>query len=381
MTSPGKKPLIIIIGLALIVAVYFLTKQPKFVDVEIVTLEQGEVRATVSNTRVGTVKACRRAYLAPATGGQVAMLHVKEGDSVKQNQLLLEVWNKDLKAQVKLQDAQIRANRASAEQACQLGAGAEREADRALRLQKFDHIISEEQVDIKATGARAKRASCNAALEAVAVSQANRDAVQAAVERTLILAPFDGTVAEINAELGEFITPSPPGIPTLPAIDLLDVSCLYVSAPIDEVDAPQIKTGMSACVSLDAFTDKRCSGTVSRIAPYVLEKEKQARTVEVEVKLTDPTDLKGLLPGYSADIEVLLTSKPQALRVPAEAVLENNRVLVMRADGLLEERSFTPGLVNWNTVEVLSGLNAGDKVVLSVGREGVVAGAYARAQK
>ncbi|MGZ4955056.1 MAG: efflux RND transporter periplasmic adaptor subunit [Methylobacter sp.] len=381
MTAPGKKPTFIIIGLALIVGFYFFTKQPKLIDVQIVTLEQGEVRATVSNTRVGTVKACRRAYLAPATGGQVAELHVKEGDIVKQNQLLLEIWNQDLKAQVKLQDAQIRANRASAEQACQLGAGAEREADRALRLQKFDHLISEEQVDTKATGARAKRASCNAALEAIAVSQATRDAAQAAVERTLVVAPFDGTVAEINAELGEFITPSPPGIPTLPAIDLLDISCLYVSAPIDEVDAPQIKTGMSACVSLDAFPEKRCSGTVSRIAPYVLEKEKQARTVEVEVKLTDPKDLKGLLPGYSADIEVLLSSKAQALRVPAEAVLENNKVLVMRDDGLLEERSFKPGLVNWNTVEVLSGLNAGDKVVLSVGREGVVAGAHARVQK
>jgi HlyD family secretion protein len=383
MTLPGKKTLIIIIGIGigLVVAVYFFNKQTEFVDVEVATVEQGEVRATVSNTRVGTVKACRRAYLAPATGGQVAEMHVKEGDVVKQNQLLMEVWNKDLKAQVTLQDAQTRSNRATAEQACQLGAGAEREAERALRLQKFNHIISEEQVDIKATGARAKRASCNAALEAVAVSQANRDAVQAAVERTLVLAPFDGTVAEINTEIGEYVTPSPPGIPTLPAIDLLDVSCLYVSAPIDEVDAPQIKTGMSACVSLDAFAEKRCSGTVSRIAPYVLEKEKQARTVEVEVKLTDPQEIKDLLPGYSADIEVLLASKLNALRVPAEAVLDNNKVLVMHDDGLLEERSFKPGLVNWNTVEVLSGLNAGDKVVLSVGKEDVVAGAYARVKK
>jgi HlyD family secretion protein len=381
MILPGKKTLFIVIGIVLIVVVYLFSKQREYVEVEVATVEQGEVRATVSNTRVGTVKACRRAYLAPATGGQVAELHVKEGDSVKQNQLLMEIWNKDLKAQVTLQDAQIRANRAEAEQVCQLGAGAEREADRALRLQKFNQIISEEQVDIKTTGARAKRASCNAAHEAIAVSQANRDAVQAAVERTLVLAPFDGTVAEINAELGEYITPSPPGIPTLPAIDLLDVSCLYVSAPIDEVDAPQIKTGMSACVSLDAFAEKRCSGTVSRIAPYVLEKEKQARTVEVEVKLTDPNDIKDLLPGYSADIEVLLSSKPKALRVPAEAVLENNKVLLMHEDGLLEERSFKPGLVNWNTVEVLSGLNAGDKVVLSVGKEGVAAGAYARVQQ
>jgi HlyD family secretion protein len=381
MILPGKKTLFLVIGIVLIVVVYLFSKQREYVEVEVATVEQGEVRATVSNTRVGTVKACRRAYLAPATGGQVAELHVKEGDSVKQNQLLMEIWNKDLKAQVTLQDAQIRANRAEAEQVCQLGAGAEREADRALRLQKFNQIISEEQVDIKTTGARAKRASCNAAHEAIAVSQANRDAVQAAVERTLVLAPFDGTVAEINAELGEYITPSPPGIPTLPAIDLLDVSCLYVSAPIDEVDAPQIKTGMSACVSLDAFAEKRCSGTVSRIAPYVLEKEKQARTVEVEVKLTDPNDIKDLLPGYSADIEVLLSSKPKALRVPAEAVLENNKVLLMHEDGLLEERSFKPGLVNWNTVEVLSGLNAGDKVVLSVGKEGVAAGAYARVQQ
>jgi HlyD family secretion protein len=101
----------------------------------------------------------------------------------------------------------------------------------------------------------------------------------------------------------------------------------------------------------------------------------------VEVKMTDPNDIKDLLPGYSADIEVLLAGKQNALKVPAEAVLENNRVLLMQNDGLLVERTFTPGLANWNTVEVLSGLNVGDKVVLSVGQEGVVAGAYARERK
>jgi len=376
----GSKKIIVILSFIVIAAIIFFNKRPKLIDVEIVRIEKGEVRQTVSNTRVGTVKACRRAFLAPATGGQVAKLHVREGDSVKQNQLLMEVWNKDLKAQVKLQEFQIKANQATAEQVCQLAAVAEREAQRMSLQQKY-HIVSEEALDSKETGSRAQRASCHASREAVAVSQANLDAVQAAVDRTFVFAPFDGRVAEINVELGEYVTPSPPGIQTLPAIDLLDVSCLYVSAPIDEVDAPQIRTGMSACVSLDAFTEKRCSGTVSRIAPYVLEKEKQARTVEVEVKLTDPNDIKDLLPGYSADIEILLATRQQALKVPAEAVLENNRVLLMQADGLLVERTFQPGLSNWNTVEVLSGLNVGDKVVLSVGRDGVVAGAYAREQK
>ncbi len=376
-----KRYLIIAAALALLVAGYFYQKRPKPIDVEVYLVEQGEVKATVSNTRVGTIKACRRAYLAPATGGQVAKLHVKEGDEVKQGQMLLEVWNDDLKEQVGLKQAEISANRAAAEQTCQLAANAQRDARRFSQLYKDKHFVSEEMLDQKVSGAKAQQSACKAAKDKIVVSERALAATKAAVERTLLMAPFDGTVAEINAELGEYVTPSPPGIPTLPAIDLMDVSCLYVSAPIDEVDAPQVKTGMTACVSLDAFSEKRCSGKVSRVAPYVLEKEKQARTVEVEVKLIDPKDLEELLPGYSADIEVLLTSKTQALRVPAEAVIDNHRVLLIKANGQLEERSIKPGLANWNTVEVLSGLNAGDKIVKSVGQEGVTAGAYVQEKR
>ena len=372
---------IFVVILALLAAGYIYKKQPKPIEVEAYTVGKGEVKATVSNTRVGTVKACRRAYLAPATGGQVAKLHVKEGDQVIQGQLLLEVWNDDLKEQVGLKQAEISANQATAEQACQLGANAQRDASRFSRLYTGKHFVSEEMLDERVTNAKSQQAACKAAKDKIVVSEHSLDAAKAAVARTLLMAPFDGTVAEINAELGEYVTPSPPGIPTLPAIDLMDISCLYVSAPIDEVDAPQIKTGMTACVSLDAFAEKRCSGTVSRIAPYVLEKEKQARTVEVEVKLTDPKDLKELLPGYSADIEVLLTSKPQAIRIPAEAVMENNRVLLIKADGLLEERTIKPGLTNWNTVEVISGLNIGDKIVKSIGQDGVVTGVYVKAKQ
>ncbi|MEI8572527.1 efflux RND transporter periplasmic adaptor subunit [Methylomonas sp. LW13] len=369
-----SKTLIVAALLIAVTALFLYSRRPQPVAVEAYTVVEGEVRATVANTRVGTVKACRRAYLAPATGGQVAQLRVKEGDKVKQGQVLLEVWNQDLKAQVELQKAQINASRASAEQACQLAGGAEREAARMTQLQKHKNVVSVEQVDKSVTGGKSQRAACRAALQAIEVAEAQLGVAEAAVLRTLVKAPFDGTVAEVNAELGEFVTPSPPGIPTLPPIDLLDVSCLTVSAPIDEVDAASIKTGMSACVSLDAFPDKRCSGIVTRVAPYVLEKEKQARTVEVEVTLRDPKDLAELLPGYSADIEVLLSQKERTLRLPAEAILENHRVLLIDADHVLHEQSFQPGLSNWSFTEVLSGLKAGDQVVTSVGKEGVAAG-------
>lgn len=373
-----NKILIIAAALAITGSIVVYSRRPTPVEVSAYTLSEGEVLASVANTRVGTIKACRRSYLAPATGGQVASLYIKEGDKVKQGQLLLEIWNQDLKAQAALQKVQIKASRASAEQTCQLGGAAAREADRMLRLQKYKQIVSEEQVDKSVTDSKSQRAACHAAQLAVEVAEVQLAVAEAAVQRTLVLAPFDGTVAEINAELGEFVTPSPPGIPTLPPIDLLDVSCLLVSAPIDEVDAASIKTGLSACVSLDAFPDKRCSGIVTRVAPYVLEKEKQARTVDVEVTLKNPKDLAELLPGYSADIEVQLAKKGHTLRLPAEAIMDNHRVLLIDDDNVLQERSFQPGLSNWNFTEVLSGLKAGDRVVASVGKEGVVAGAKVR---
>lgn len=369
------KSLVIVVALALLIALFFYSRRPKPVAVDIYTITTGQVQSTVANTRVGTIKACRRAYLAPATGGQVAQLHVKEGDKVKQGQLLLEVWNQDLKAQVSLQNAQVKANRASAEQACQLAGSAEREAARLSRLQTSKQIVSVEQVDKAVSNSKSQRAACRAAQQSIEVAEQQVAVAEAAVRRTLVLAPFDGTVAEVNAELGEFVTPSPPGIPTLPPIDLLDVSCLTVSAPIDEVDAASIKTGMQACVSLDAFPDKRCSGVVTRIAPYVLEKEKQARTVEVEVTLRNPKDLAELLPGYSADIEVQLAKKEDVPRLPAEAILENNRVLKLDDDNVLHEQSFQPGISNWSYTEVVSGLKAGDRVALSIGKDGVVDGA------
>jgi HlyD family secretion protein len=212
----------------------------------------------------------------------------------------------------------------------------------------------------------------------VRVSEARVEVARAALERTVLRAPFDGTVAEVNGEVGEFATPSPIGVPTLPAVDIVDDSCLYVTAPIDEVDAPDIRAGMPARISLDAFANRHFPGTVRRVAPYVLELEKQARTVEVEVEFNEPEEGVNLLAGYSADAEVVLATRENVLRLPTEALLEGQRVLVYRAeDGKLEAREIKTGISNWEYTEVLSGLREGEVVVTSVDREGVEDGVYA----
>jgi len=364
---------LVIVAIGVFAVRYYGKQAP--VGVVLASVERGEVEATVSNTRAGTLRACRRARLAPATGGQVAQLSVREGDAVTSGQILMVIWNEDLKARVQLAASEELAASARVQEACLNAEVAQREAERQQRLASRK-LVAEEIVDRATTEAKAREAGCQAARAAREVSRASTSAARADLARTVLTAPFAGVVAEVNAELGEFVTPSPPGIPTPPAVDLIDNRCLYVAAPIDEVDAPEIRTGMRACVSLDAFPEQICDASVRRIAPYVLDVEKQARTVEVEVEFSNDTDGDGLLPGYTADVEVILERRENVLRIPTETVLENSRVLVYRdADGTLESRQFESGISNWRFTEVLSGLEEGERVVVSVDRDGVEAGA------
>ena len=224
--------------------------------------------------------------------------------------------------------------------------------------------------------ARAGEAACASAQAQVAEARARLAAARADTARTRLKAPFAGIVAEINGEVGEYLTPSPPGIPTLPAIDLIDDRCLYVSAPIDEVDAARLAVGMPARVSLDAFRGRHFSGHARRIAPYVLALEKQARTVEVEVELDGDAIISGerpLLIGYSADIEIIVDGRDAAPRLPTSALLPSNKVLLIQGNRL-EERSVEVGLTNWEYTEIVGGLKLGECVVASLDRDGLKAG-------
>jgi HlyD family secretion protein len=201
---------------------------------------------------------------------------------------------------------------------------------------------------------------------------------EANLAKTLLTAPFGGVVAEVSGELSEYVTPSPPGIPTPPAIDLIDDSCYYFSAPIDEVDAAQVRLGAVARVTLDAFGDRSFAATVRRIAPYVLDLEKQARTVEVEVEIAEHPEDAPLLAGYSADVEIVVERREGVLRVPTAAVRPDDTVLLLDpAAGILRERAIATGLSNWDQSQVTDGLEAGDLVVLSLDRDGVEDGAPA----
>jgi HlyD family secretion protein len=362
---------------ALAWAGWYITR-PGPLEVGVTALARGPVEATVVNTRAGTVSACRRARLAPAAGGQIVRLFVKEGQRVEAGQPLLELWNRDLAAQRELAQRQLATSVERRREACILAGNARQDAlrDEQLAAQGF---VSPQRTGDSRANARARQANCDALAADVKRAQAQIDVTRAGLERTTLSAPFAGIVAQVTGEVGEFTTPSPPGIPTPPAVDLIDDSCVYVTAPMDEVDAPRLKPGQPARITLDALPGRIFRGRVRRIAPYVSEVEKQARTVDVEVDFAD-AEHRPLRVGYSADAEVIIARRADVLRVPTQAIRQDGSVLVLGADGMLSSRAFRAGLANWAYTEVLDGLAAGDRVVTDFDSEAIAAGARAVAK-
>lgn len=373
MSPLFRRILISLLVLAALAAAFWWFTRPKPVAVIAREIDRGKVESSIANTRAGTVEACQRTKLSTIIGGRIEVLAVKEGDRVKKGQLLMKLWNDDQQAQSTLAQTQVVTARQRVTEACAQATNAEREAARQTSLREKGFVSSSREESAR-TEAEARRASCDAAKADVAQFQAKVSATRVEQGRTVLYAPFDGTVAKIVGEVGEYSTPSPPGVQTPPAIDLIDDSCLYIKAPMDEVDAPKITAGQPVRISLDALPKKSFAGTVKRVAPYVSAVEKQARTVDIEATFDKPDEPGKLLVGYSADVEVILAVRDDVVRVPTAALLEGGRVLVAGKDGKLEERKIKTGLANWEFTQVLEGLAAGERVVTSLERMGVKAG-------
>lgn len=362
-----------ILVIALLGAAGWWFTRPQPVAVVVHEVGRGLVEATLTNTRAGEIEACQRTKMATIAGGRIEWLGVEEGDRVEAGQVLMRLWHGDLDARLAVNQAQLATARQRVQEACTVADNAEREAARQAQLVKRGFVSASAEEKAR-TEARARRAACDTARADVATVQAQLGATETERQRLVLVAPFAGTVAKLSGELGEISIPSPPGVPTPPAIDLIDDSCLYVKAPMDEIDAPKIRPGQPVRITLEAMAGTVFAGRVKRVAPYITAVEKQARTVEVDVDFVRPDEARGMLVGYSADVEIVLDTRPDVLRVPTSALREGNRVLV-EADGRLAERSLRTGLSNWEHTEVVEGLQAGERIVTSLERAGVAPGA------
>lgn len=352
--------------------------RPQPVAVRLITVERGSVEALVANTRAGTLKACRRSRLSFNLGGQVTDLLVDEGQRVQAGEVLLRLRQDDRLARVQEAEARLAGQRSAREQRCRQASLERRDLDRLRHLAERK-LAAADQLDQAETRANLSALVCSASQALIAEAEAQLELQRSLLDQATLRAPFAGIVAQINGELGEYVTPSPPGIPTPPAVDLIDDSCLYVEAPIDEVDAARVQPGMPVRIGLDAFRERHFEGEVTRIAPFVRDLEKQARTVDVEVRFASVPPAVQLLTGYSADVEILLEEKAEVLRVPTETLFEGGRVYRYdEAAGVLREVRVDTGLGNWRWTEIVGGLQPGERILAGLDIENLADGLAVR---
>ncbi len=211
------------------------------------------------------------------------------------------------------------------------------------------------------------QAALNSAQQALEMSQANQRRYSALSDYTRITAPFDGVVTSRYADTGTLVAAgTSSGDMALPVVRIAQISVLRLVLPIPESIAGTIRLGDPVKVRVQALNQDYI-GKVSRFANSL---NPQTRTMETEIDFQNP-DGK-LLPGMYVEASIAQAAKKEMLTVPLEAVQRSGSegtVLYVNPQDVLEERKIRLGLEGSSRIEVLSGLEAGDRVVIGSATE------------
>ena len=354
---------------AAIVALRMTVFRPDAVQVSVYRVDRGRVESTVVNSRAGTLRSRSRAGMSPGIAGLVAEVPAHKGEHVKRGQTLLRLDDTEHRAQVRLAERARDAARAEAERANLAAQQSKRDRVRAKSLVE-QGLVSEQAFEEATTREQADEAARSATHEQSLQAEAALEAALAMLSKTVMQAPFTGVVLDVTTEVGEWISPSPPGVALPPVIDIIDLDSLYVEAPLDEADVARVRVGLPVRITMDAFRDRSFDGQLTYISSFVETRQEHNRTLPVEAVFNETELPANVLPGLSADLEIIVDAKDGILRVPTSALLEGDRVLRVEG-GKLASRTVQTGIRNWEWVEVTGGLDAGDAVVVSHDLPGV----------
>jgi len=199
----------------------------------------------------------------------------------------------------------------------------------------------------------------------VDIARANLDATKLNLEKAVIVAPFDGVVADITITEGKEISTA---TFATPAISLVDTSEIEMPGFIDEIDITMVQLGQEANIILDALPDEEVKGRVAFIS---LVGTIRTGVVSYDTTITLENPAEELRDGMTATAEVIIERRDDVLLIPNRAIRgtwENPTVLVL-VDEQGEEREITLGLTDGINTEVLSGLEEGEKVELPASGE------------
>lgn len=278
-----------------------------------------------SATAVGTIIAEASATLRAEVPGQITAIHFREGQKVARNERLFSIDADVLQAEVN----EARAN-----------------VDRSESAYKRAEELYGKAL-ISATDYDAARANYD-------VDRARLGSSQARLAKTVIRAPFDGYVGLRRINIGDYATVGQQ------LVDVVQLDPLRVDFSVPETLLPQVQPGQSIEVRVDAYPNEVFDGAITAVSP---SSDIQGHNLEVRAELPN-AELK-LRPGLFARVNVSLGVKENAILVPEQAIWpigQDKTVFVVR-DGKVQMRVVRLGERQPGTVEVLSGLEAGEVIV------------------
>ena len=340
-----------------------VTEEPVVRDVEVVFVRPEIVEDSFES--VGTVKARHSAVLSSKTVGTVVAVTAKEGDRIKKGQILIEIDNRDLRAE--LQGTQAALDEANwsikaAESAVASARGARDLATATFKRYEFligRGSVTPQEYDEVSAKYKIADAELQHAEESLRAARARKKQAEAKVayaetllSYTKITSPFDGVVTAKNAEVGGLAAPGNP-------LMTVEQSGLYrLEVQVGESSLADVKLGMTVPVVIDAIKTE-LTGRVGEIVPAA---DPQSRTFTIKIEIPAQTLLHSGLYGKAR----FLRGKKEVLLVSSQAVFERGQLVGVYAvddKGIVRLRLIKTGARHDQRIEVLSGLTPGERIV------------------
>ncbi len=310
--------------------------------------------ASAELVATGYVVAQRKAAVSSKATGRLEKLNVEEGDRVLAGQIIAQLENSDIKANLDLAVANLQSARADSTEA-------------ALNFHRQTELLktgatTQDVVDVATARYQAMIANVEAMKAAV-------KAAEVALENTIIRAPFNGTVLTKEADEGEMVAPFASSSSSRGAVvAMADMQSLEVEADVSESNIYKVKLNQPCEIILDAYPDFRYQGYVKKIVPTA-DRSRATVLTKVAFKNLDTR----VLPEMSARVNFLPLEKVAAeqtqpvLAAPKSALTtRNNQKVVFKIVGeYVQATPVETGRELGTITEIKSGLQSGDKVILS----------------
>jgi len=353
----SKKYIIIFIIIAAVLAGIYLLKDV-FIDNSLPVTTVTVTRYTPSQSSSilnasGYVVAQRKAAVASKGTGRLVYLGVVEGDKVIKDQII-----------ARLEDSDVLAALATAKANLQLAEADLRDAEnRFNRIKEMLKSGASSQQDFEIA-----EANLNRVLAGIAIAKAQVRSAEVNVENTLIRAPFNGTVLTKNADVGEIVAPFAASASSKAAVvTIADMTSLEVETDVSESNIFKIKPGQLCEISLDAYSDIRYPGFVTKIVPTA-DRAKATVLVKVGFKEYDSKVLpemsaKVAFLNPEAEVSATTTKTYRVLPVTAVRNKDGKHYVYTFADGAVREIEVKTGEVLGGFVEILGGVTEDDKII------------------